>query len=124
MNSKLAAVAATGIAIGICLGAVGAHMLKPQFTPQEAEWFETGVRYFVWNAIGLLALSALPIRPRLGIGFVLAGMVIFSGSIFGLAFGLPRFLGAVAPIGGALLIIGWLIVAASALRHKSSEQSN
>lgn len=104
-------------ALGIAFGAFGAHSLRAVLGPTELGWWHTAVQYQMWNAIGLVALSAAaPKRaPALLIGL---GTAIFSGSLYALALTGARWLGMVTPIGGALMIAGWLYVFIVALKSK------
>jgi uncharacterized membrane protein YgdD (TMEM256/DUF423 family) len=103
-------------ALGVGLGAFGAHSLKTVVGPELLAVFETGVRYQMYHGLGLLALawaiSRWPER-RLSIAawMLLAGTVVFSGSLYLLVLTGARWFGAITPFGGALLIAGWLFVA-------------
>lgn len=107
-------------ALGVALGAFGAHALRDTLTPQSLGWSNTGVQYQIWHAIGLIALAALPL-PRLKLPAALLGLgtVIFSGSLYAMALTDVRWLDAVAPAGGALMIAGWAMVAWQALHAKA-----
>lgn len=86
-----------------------------------AVW-NTGVQYHLWHALGMvlvgLAAAVVADGPWLrAAGLLLAvGIVLFSGSLYALALGAPRWLGAVAPLGGTAFILGWLAFAVAALR--------
>ena len=111
-------------AIGVGLGAVGAHGLKEILLARGIiSIWETAARYQLIHAVGLFCI-ALWLRQRTGqrssplrwaAGSWIAGIVLFSGSLYGLALGGPRWLGPVTPLGGVAFIAGWilLIVAAS-----------
>ena len=99
---KLAALSA---AIAIAAGAFGAH----RFTGKEAEWLRTGGFYQLVHAVAVLAL-ARSIAPG-ALWTLLGGAALFAATLYAMAFGAPRWLGAVTPIGGALMIAGWLLVA-------------
>ncbi len=96
-------------AFGIMLGAFGAHGLRETLSPQALVWWQTAVQYQMWNAVGLVALGAVP-GARLGwpAASLAAGTLLLSGSLYLLALGGPSKLGFVAPAGGALMIAGWL----------------
>ncbi|HEY0028932.1 MAG TPA: DUF423 domain-containing protein [Allosphingosinicella sp.] len=102
-------------ALGVVLGAFAAHALKARFGATELGWWETGVRYQMWSAVGLVALASVQGMRRGGV-LVFAGTLVFSGSLYLMALTGVRALGAVTPIGGALMIAGWAIVAWKALR--------
>ena len=101
-------------------GAFGAHALAARLGPRELELWETAARI---SCMGAWRSSSRPLWPaggrrRIdGAGWcLLIGSLIFSGTVFGLALGGPRWLGAVTPIGGTLLIVGFLLFAWAALR--------
>lgn len=98
-------------AIGIALGAFGAHGLERVLDAQALGWWGTGVQYLMWNAVGLVALGVAARRPVLPAWLIGAGVLIFSGTLFVLALTGLRWLGAVTPVGGLLMIAGWLLAA-------------
>jgi len=98
---------------GVALGAFGAHALKASLSADLLQVFETGVKYQMYHAVALLALSALPAyrdgwrrAPKL----LLAGTLVFSLSLYVLALSGVKVLGAVTPIGGVLMLAGWVQV--------------
>ncbi|MBY0581914.1 MAG: DUF423 domain-containing protein [Sphingomonas sp.] len=109
MNWLLVLAALSG-AMAVAAGAFGAHGASGD----AVEWLKTGGHYQLIHAVA--ALVAAQMRAT-GAGwcFVVGGAV-FAGSLYLMALGLPRWLGAVTPIGGLLLIIGWLWLAWTALR--------
>jgi uncharacterized membrane protein YgdD (TMEM256/DUF423 family) len=113
---------ATGAALaglGVGLGAFGAHGLKSRASPEMVAVWETGVRYHLVHALGLLAVAwaieRWPAAHLSGWLFV-AGTVIFSGSLYVLVLTGQRWLGAITPLGGLAFIAGWLLLAWTALR--------
>lgn len=110
--------------LGVALGAFGAHGLAPIFEANgRGSSFETGSRYHLYHSLALLAVAWLaqhaPSQWTRWAGiFFIAGIVIFSGSLYVLAIFDIAPMGAIAPIGGAALILGWgcLAVAGSKLR--------
>lgn len=108
---RVAAAGALLTAVGIALGAFGAHGLERVLEPRALGWWQTGVQYQLWNALGLLALGALPGRPGLAAALIGAGTLVFSGSLYAMALTDARWLGMVTPVGGALMIAGWLLAA-------------
>jgi uncharacterized membrane protein YgdD (TMEM256/DUF423 family) len=118
---------ATGAALcglGVLLGAFGAHALRERLTPDMLAVYETGVRYHLTHALGLLAVAWAAFHwPNAwtwsaGWRFVV-GIAIFSGSLYLLAVTGVRWLGALTPIGGLCLIAGWVALAVGALRSSS-----
>jgi len=102
--------------LGVVFGAFGAHALKASLSPKMLSTFETGVRYQMYHALGLLALAwAISRWPERRLSFaawmLLAGTAVFSGSLYLLVLTGARWFGAITPFGGALLIAGWLFVA-------------
>jgi uncharacterized membrane protein YgdD (TMEM256/DUF423 family) len=98
---------------GVALGAFGAHALKTSLPPEMLAVFETGVRYQMYHAFALCAAAwgwaRWPSRPfALAGGLFVAGIVIFSGSVYLLAFTGARWLGAITPAGGLAFLAGWL----------------
>ena len=119
MNKKLVTTAAILGIIAIVLGAFGAHALKKVLSIEELATFETGVRYQMYHALFLLCVgSVLSISEKAKKtihSLVIAGVVLFSGSIYLLATNnLTSFnfkgIGFVTPIGGALLIAAWAVL--------------
>ena len=107
--------------LGVVLGAFGAHALKDRLTPELLAIFETGVRYQMYHALGLLAVAWAQQRwptsqaSTAGWCFTL-GILIFSGSLYALALSGVRWLGAVTPLGGVAFIVGWALLAWSAFK--------
>ena len=109
------------VAIGIGAGALGAHSLRSTLESRSLELWTTAARYLDLSGLGLLAIGlAADRRPRRGWGIagtlVLVGSLLFSGTVGALALAAPRWLGAVTPIGGVLLIAGYVILGLAALR--------
>lgn len=106
----------------VALGAFAAHGLKGRLAESALSAFETGVHYQMVHALALLAL--VPVQRWLvdsgligaAVWVLVAGMVLFSGSLYGLALGGPRWLGPVTPLGGLLLMLGWLLILVAGLR--------
>jgi uncharacterized membrane protein YgdD (TMEM256/DUF423 family) len=107
--------------IAVGAGAFGAHALRERIVPDMLAVFEVGARYHMYHALGLLAaawaVGRWPGGPAVTAGWLfLAGTVIFSGSLYLLAFTGQRWLGAVTPLGGLAFILGWAALALAALR--------
>ena len=97
---------------GVALGAFGAHAWKVRLAATgRADTFDLGIRYLMIHALALLLMGSLMDHyPRLHIGakLLMAGILFFSGSLITLALSNIGMWGAVAPLGGACLILGWL----------------
>jgi len=102
---------------GVALGAFGAHGLKSRVTADLLAVFEVGVRYQIYHALALLAVSWATTRwPGNWINasgwLFLAGILLFSGSLYVMTFTGQRWLGAITPLGGVCFILGWVSLAA------------
>ena len=107
--------------ISVAAGAFGAHALRARLTPEYLAVFETGARYQMYHALGLLAvawaITRWPGPLLLWAGWLfLVGSVLFSGSLYTLALSGARWWGAVTPLGGVAFLAGWLCLALAALR--------
>ncbi|MHC5062493.1 MAG: DUF423 domain-containing protein [Planctomycetota bacterium] len=114
-------------ALGIAAGAFGAHALDETLSPEDMEIFETGARYQIYHALALLLCAGLPLGGRclsLAAHAFTWGTVIFSGSLYLLVLTGPRALGAVTPIGGSLMILGWLCLLGAGLGICGREQTS
>jgi uncharacterized membrane protein YgdD (TMEM256/DUF423 family) len=107
--------------VAVAAGAFGAHALRARLSPDLLAVFETGARYQMYHALGLLAVAWAATRwpgpwPVRAGWLFLAGTVLFSGSLYALALTGVRWLGAVTPLGGAAFLAGWLCLAWGASR--------
>jgi len=130
MERMIFAVGSTLAGLGVVFGAFGAHALKASLSPKMLDTFETGVRYQMYHGLGLLALawaiSRWPERRLVPAAWLLlAGTVVFSGSLYLLVLTGVRWFGAITPFGGAALITGWGLIAwRLMLNHPLSGQSS
>ncbi|UCE03700.1 MAG: DUF423 domain-containing protein [Candidatus Latescibacterota bacterium] len=121
MGAGWFAAGAIAAAIGVGVGAFGAHGLKSRVGPDLLAIFETGVRYHMYHALALLAVGwaatrwASPWIQASGWLFCI-GILLFSGSLYLLALTGARWWGAVTPLGGVAFILGWISLALTALR--------
>jgi len=104
----------TGIVgfLAVALGAFGAHGLEGRLSAEAQGWWATATLYALVHAAGALAIALANKEKRLapaGWAFVI-GAIIFSGSLYALALGAPRVLGAVTPVGGVGFLTGWALV--------------
>lgn len=123
MTGRWFAVGAWLGALGVALGAFGAHGLKTRVSAEMVAIWETAARYHVLHALALLATGWAGERWPGAYGtaagwLFLAGIVLFSGSLYGLALTGVRALGAITPIGGLCLIAGWVCLAVAATRGR------
>ena len=109
-------------AIGVAAGAFGAHALRARLEPRLLEVFETGARYQMYHAIAMWAAAWIVTRFPGSLAnasgwLFLAGTVLFSGSLYAMAFTGIRALGAITPLGGVCFIAGWGCLALAAMRR-------
>ena len=107
-------------ALGVAAGAFGAHGLREQVGPKQLEWWQTAARYQQIHALALLLVAWAPgswtrARSLSALGFCV-GVLVFSGTLYAMALGGPRVLGAVTPLGGLSLISAWAALAVHARR--------
>ncbi|WP_110647881.1 DUF423 domain-containing protein [Salinicola peritrichatus] len=117
------AVALSGFTV-VMAGAFGAHALADKLSPRALEVFHTAVRYQAWHTLAAMTVLAWQSQRALRgqslvIGLWLAGMLLFSGSLYLLSLSGLKPLGIVTPFGGLLLMAGWLALAWSAWRQRS-----
>jgi uncharacterized membrane protein YgdD (TMEM256/DUF423 family) len=110
-------------AAGVVLGAFGAHALKARLSADMLAVWQTAVQYHFWHALALIAIGiviavGLPGSTTLRWAgwLMVAGLVLFSGSLYVLALSGARWLGAVTPFGGAAWIGAWVLLAVAVLR--------
>lgn len=110
-------------AVGVAAGAFGAHALSARLEPRMLEVYETAVRYQMYHALALLAVAWLatlsPARaPRVAGWAFVAGILLFSGSLYALVFSGVRVLGMITPLGGVAFIIGWIALGVAAVQRR------
>lgn len=114
-------IGATLAFLAVGAGAFGAHALEARLPADRLELWELAARYQVYHALALLATawasSRWPGGATTAAGWLfLAGTVIFCGTVYALSLGAPRWFGAITPIGGTTLLVGWLALGLGALR--------
>jgi uncharacterized membrane protein YgdD (TMEM256/DUF423 family) len=120
-------VAGVLLALGVLLGAAGMHALRGRLAPQYWLLYQTALHYQFYQAPALLGVGlaqrVLDTRLlRLAAALLTAGIVAFSGSLYALALGAPRALDRVPPVGGVLLVAGWLVFAFGVFGHWERKQ--
>ena len=121
-GSLLLALGAVSGAISVMLGAFGAHALKARLSADALSAFQTAVQYQMMHSLALIAVGLWLLRhpddmlSRYAAVAFCFGILFFSGSLYGLTLGGPRWLGPVTPIGGTLFIAGWLLFAVAAIK--------
>lgn len=112
-------IAAINMAVAVALGAFGAHGLKALVSPQQLEWWHTATLYLFIHGLGLLVvglLIRLKYATQATAWLLQIGILIFAGSLYAMTLGAPRWFGAITPIGGVLMVGGWLWLAVSTFR--------
>ena len=120
-------------ATGVMAGAFGAHGLASRVSPERLEAWQTAATYQLFHSIALLALAlsilyASNLTKKSTALWVcrswLLGVIIFSGSLYGLVLSGINWLGAITPIGGTLLIVGWALLSSLALGGAGASADN
>jgi uncharacterized membrane protein YgdD (TMEM256/DUF423 family) len=109
------------LALGVAAGAFGAHGLRRLVSPELLETWRTAAHYQMIHGLGLLLIAALwawlaPGPAAWAGGLMLAGLLVFSGSLYALVLSGIRMLGAVTPVGGLLMIASWVVLFVAAWR--------
>jgi uncharacterized membrane protein YgdD (TMEM256/DUF423 family) len=128
MNARFCLLAAAlALAAAVALGAFGAHALKGFLAAEMLATYHTAVEYHFWHALGLLGVGVLMSRSpddsalRWVAWLLIAGLLLFSGSLYLLALTGARWLGVVTPLGGVAFIAAWLRLAWWAWGRRASE---
>ena len=109
-------------ALSVLVGAFGAHGLKSKVPSADLQIFETGVKYQMYHALGLLLIGFIGFHYRQDIltipaYLLLIGTFIFSGSLYILVLTNIRWFGAVTPVGGICLVLGWILLSYNIYRY-------
>ncbi len=125
MTRFFLSIAAILAGLSVAGGAFASHALKERLSERALAIFETGSRYQMYHALALLAIGLLLSRSEVastllntaGFAFI-AGVVLFSGSLYALSLSGIKWLGAVAPLGGVAFLVGWGCLALAAWSFK------
>lgn len=99
-------------ALGVTLGAFGAHVLKAHVSADALGWWHTAVEYQMWHALALLVIGMAGVPGTRSAALLLGlGALVFSGSLYAMTLGGPHWLGAITPLGGLGMIAGWILLA-------------
>jgi len=110
--------------LAVALGAFGAHALRAAMPPDRLAFFQTGNQYHVYHALGLFAVALASgffqdsRFIRWSGGFILAGLILFSGSLYVLSLTGQRWVAMITPFGGTAFMVGWLLLAAGIWRSR------
>lgn len=122
-NRNILLAGAVFMAVGVLLGAFGAHALKKVLSPEMLSIYKTGVEYQFYHALGLLAIGLVGFHIESkwfrwsGI-LLIIGIIIFSGSLYALSISGIKILGAITPIGGLSFVAGWVCLAVGVATKK------
>lgn len=122
MGKTILLAASALLVLAVMIGAFGAHALKTKLSGEMMQIYKTGVEYHFYHVLGLLLVGVLAIQmPSALINWsaimLMAGIVIFSGSLYVLAITGIRWIGAITPIGGLSFIVGWVLLFLSVWKH-------
>jgi len=105
--------------LAVVLGAFGAHALQSRIGADALGWWHTAVEYQMWHALAVVALGLSGLRwARVSAWLFVGGSVVFSGTLCAMALGAPHWLGAITPLGGLAMILGWIVLAVRAARFR------
>ncbi|HEV8088766.1 MAG TPA: DUF423 domain-containing protein [Actinomycetota bacterium] len=107
--------------LGVAAGAFGAHAIRSRVTPERLDNWKTAAEYQLWHALATIAAAVIAVRWESGAAAAagwcfIAGVAVFSGSLYALALTDRRTLGAITPIGGVLFLAGWALLVVAAIR--------
>ena len=107
--------------LGVAAGAFGAHAIRSRVTPERLDNWRTAADYQLWHALATIAAAVIAVRWESGAAAAagwcfIAGVIVFSGSLYALALTDRRTLGAITPIGGVLFLAGWALLVVAAIR--------
>jgi uncharacterized membrane protein YgdD (TMEM256/DUF423 family) len=114
----------------VAMGAFGAHALKGVLSPEMMVVYHTAVDYQMWHALGLIAIAQLRVHAPSSALLIWAGVmmflgiVLFSGSLYGLSLRELKWLGMITPIGGVCFLIAWLLIALFTIKKPSTGRYN
>ena len=122
-NRNVLLAGAVFMALGVLLGAFGAHALKKILSPEMLAVYKTGVEYQFYHAMGLLFIGLIGLHLKSkwlswSALFMGSGIVLFSGSLYALSMSGIKILGAITPIGGLLFVAGWVCLALGIVRQR------
>lgn len=125
MSKPILMTASVFMALAVAIGAFGAHGLKSHLSVEMIQIYKTGVEYHFYHALGLLLVGVLSISLpsellKWSALFLIAGIVLFSGSLYVLALTGITWIGAITPFGGIGFIAGWMLLFMAFLRKKTS----
>ena len=116
MNKLIIILAAVNDILAVSIGAFAAHMLRDRLSPELLNTFQTGVQYHMYHALGLFGIGLMMLNfpasnlLRISAYLMMAGIVLFSGSLYLLSITGIRWLGAITPLGGLCFLTAWALI--------------
>ncbi|MGY8786583.1 MAG: DUF423 domain-containing protein [Pseudomonadales bacterium] len=116
MNKLIIILAAVNGFLAVSIGAFAAHMLRDRLSPELLNTFQTGVQYHMYHALGLFGIGLMMLNfpasnlLRISAYLMMAGIVLFSGSLYLLSITGIRWLGAITPLGGLCFLTAWALI--------------
>jgi uncharacterized membrane protein YgdD (TMEM256/DUF423 family) len=130
MSRTFMALGALFAFLAVALGAFGAHSLRDRLSVDRMAVYQTGAQYQMYHALALLLIGVLAATGshqrlhRVAGWLFVTGILVFSGSLYGLALSGVKVLGAITPIGGACFLAGWVCLIVAAVRLPSGPSSS
>jgi uncharacterized membrane protein YgdD (TMEM256/DUF423 family) len=121
-NQTILISGAVFMALGVLLGAFGAHALKSILSPEMLAVYKTGVEYQFYHALGLLLIGLIGFQVKSkylqwsGL-FITIGIILFSGSLYVLTLSGIKAIGAITPVGGLSFVAGWIFLAIAIIKR-------
>ena len=124
MSKRIIILAGINGFLAVSIGAFAAHMLRDRLSPELLDTFQTGVQYHMYHALGLFGIGLLMLNfptsnlLRISAYLMIAGIVLFSGSLYLLSITGTRWLGAITPLGGLCFLSAWVLIVWFAAKQK------
>ncbi len=130
MRTNWVAIGALWGAVGVGMGAFGAHGLEERATPKQVEWWLTAAQYHLFHALAIVACGVVihlhggqSRAGRAAAWALFAGSLVFSGTLYAMTLGAPTRLGMITPLGGVAMIVGWAMLARAGVTLGSARSS-
>ena len=124
MSKRIIILAGINGFLAVSIGAFAAHTLRDRLSPELLDTFQTGVQYHMYHALGLFGIGLLMLNfptsnlLRISAYLMMAGIVLFSGSLYLLSITGTRWLGAITPLGGLCFLSAWVLIVWFAAKQK------
>ena len=124
MSKRIIILAGINGFLAVSIGAFAAHTLRDRLSPELLDTFQTGVQYHMYHALGLFGIGLLMLNfptsnlLRISAYLMIAGIVLFSGSLYLLSITGTKWLGAITPLGGLCFLTAWLLIVWFAAKQK------